>query len=348
MKLFDYSFLKTERISNNVLSLFIAIEKIQGLVMLNFKIYPEVFKNLEKIAKVQSIKASNAIEGIVTSDKRIKSLLNKEIKPINHDEEEIVGYRDALNEIHSNHEKYQFSESDILDFHKVLISYTGFDYGGEYKKEDNVIIEMLLDGTRRVRFKPTSAKETSNAMNQLILAYMEARDDSSIPRLLLIPCVILDFLCIHPFSDGNGRISRLLSLLLLYKNDYEVGKFVSFENQINNTKFEYYEALRLSSQNWNENNSDYIPFIESFLKSLHLTYIELNNRFSIVNEKKESKKDRIEKTLMKSKNPISRQEIYHLWPDISQETIKKTIKNLLNEEKIEKIGNFKDARYKRK
>ncbi len=184
-------------------------------------------------------------------------------------------------------------------------------------------------------------------MEQLINAYKIARDDNSIPKLLLISCVILDFLLIFPFQDGNERMSRLLSLLLLYKNDYNVGKFVSFEKQINNYVSEYYESIRLSSINWHENKNDYNPFIENFLESLQSCYVELNSRFKMVDGEKKNKKIRIKETIMRSIEPISRKEIHLVWPDISHETIKKVVKNLLNENKIKKIGNFKDARYKR-
>ena len=165
--------------------------------------------------------------------------------------------------------------------------------------------------------------------------------------VLLIPCVIFDFLCIQPFTEGNERISRLLSSLLLFRNEYNVGEYVSFEKQINNYKSEYYESIRLSSINWDDNSNDYNPFIENFLESLHSCHIELNSRFRIVDNEKKSKKIRIEETIKISWNPISRKEIHLVWPDISHETIKKVIKNLLNEQKIKKIGNFKDARYKR-
>ncbi len=151
-----------------------------------------------------------------------------------------------------------------------MMSFAGYEYGGQYKTDDNVILEIDADGNRCVRFRPTSASETPKAMEQLELAYLDARSDANINQLLLIPCVILDFLCIHPFRDGNGRMSRLLSLLLLYKNDFDAGKYVSFEEQINNYKTYYYEALRQSSAGWETNENSYFPFIENFLSTLYL------------------------------------------------------------------------------
>ena len=179
--------------------------------------YTQIFTELEAVAKVQSIKSSNAIEGIVTSDERIAAIVNQNSAPLNHNEAEIAGYRDALNEIHLGFEHIDFRERDILRLHEIMMSFAGYEYGGQYKTDDNVILEIDADGNRRVRFRPTPADETPKAMEQLELAYMEARSDANINQLLLIPCVILDFLCIHPFRDGNGRMSRLLSLLLLYK-----------------------------------------------------------------------------------------------------------------------------------
>lgn len=348
MKKFDYSFLLKDNIPSNIVSLLVAIEKTAIESNLYQEIYPVVFNNLQDIAIVQSVKASNAIEGIITTDKRIKAIVSQNVAPINHDEEEIAGYRDVLNTIHNDHAIYQMNEKDILEFHQQLIGYTGFSYGGKYKTEDNVIMETDKDGKRTVRFRPTKAIDTKESMEQLILAYMESRDNSNISRLLLIPCIILDFLCIHPFSDGNGRLSRLLSLFLLYKNNYDVGKYISFENIINTTKADYYHTLRLSSNDWHNNGNDYYPFIESFLKTLLTCYTDLNNRFEMINNKKLNKKSRIKEMIMSSRYPVSRKEIYEMWPDISQDTIKNVIKQLQKEDIIIKIGNFKDAKYQKK
>ena len=161
-----------------------------------------------------------------------------------------------------------FRQSDILRLHEMMMSFAGYEYGGQYKTDDNVILEIDANGNRRIRFRPTSASETPKAMEQLELAYLDARGNSNINQLLLIPCVILDFLCIHPFRDGNGRMSRLLSLLLLYKNGFDAGKYVSFEEQISNYKAYYYEALRQSSAGWETNENSYFPFIENFLSTL--------------------------------------------------------------------------------
>lgn len=234
--------------------------------------YAQVFTELESIAKVQSVKSSNAIEGIETSDERIHAIVNQNSAPLNHNEAEIAGYRDELNTIHLGYEHLDFRQSDLRRLHEMMMSIAGYEYGGQYKTDDNMILEVDAHGQRRIRFQPAPEAETPQAMEQLELAYMAARSDANISQLLLISCVILDFLCIHPFRDGNGRMSRLLSLLLLYKNGYDAGKYVSFEEQINNYKDYYYEALRQSSEGWAQNENSYFPFIENFLSMLYMCY----------------------------------------------------------------------------
>ena len=200
-------------------------------------------------------------------------------------------------------------------------------------------------GQRRVRFRPTPAAETSQAMEQLELAYLEARNDANINQLLLIPCVILDFLCIHPFRDGNGRMSRLLSLLLLYKNGYDAGKYVSFEEQINNYKAYYYEALRQSSEGWENNENSYFPFIENFLSTLYMCYKELDKRFAVVHGKKITKKARVEATVLNSLTPISKAEICRILPDVSPTTVEAVLGAMVKSGSIKRIGQARSARY---
>ena len=228
-----------------------------------------------------------------------------------------------------------------------MLSYSGYEFGGKYKSDDNVILEVDDEGNRKVRFRPTSAKETPKAMEQLILAYMDARSDSNINQLLLIPCVILDFLCIHPFRDGNGRMSRLLSLLLLYKNGFDAGKYVSFEEQINNYKSYYYESLEKSSEGWENNENTYIPFIENFLSMLYMCYKELDKRFSVVNSGKITKKARIEATILNSLTPLSKSEICNILPDVSPTTVEAVLGEVVKDGRVKLIGKSKASRYLR-
>ena len=225
------------------------------------------------------------------------------------------------------------------------MQFTGNGIGGHYKTDDNVILEIDADGKRKVRFRPTPARETPDAMEQLTLGYLDARNDANINQLLLIPCVILDFLCIHPFRDGNGRMSRLLSLLLLYKNGFDAGKYVSFEEQINNYKAYYYEALRQSSIGWESNENTYFPFIENFLSMLYMCYKELDKRFAVVHGKRITKKARIEATVLNSLTPISKAEICQILPDVSPTTVEAVLGAMVRTGSIQRVGSGRMTRY---
>ena len=345
MRKFDYSFLETEPIPSNIASMLFAIERNKSSANALKEKLPKVFANLVKIAKVQSVKASNAIEGIVTTDKRIESIVNEGIEPLNHDEKEIAGYRDALNRIHNDYDAIDIQLRQILLLHATLLEYAGTPSRGTLKSEDNVIAAKYPDGTRKVIYVPTPASETQAAMEQLELAFFEGRQNSNINRLLLIACYILDFLCVHPFMDGNGRMSRLLTLLLLYKSGYDVGKYVSLEYIINKDKNAYYQKLHESSTGWAENKNTYWPFIEYFLRTLLSAYNELSDRYNIIKDKKLSKAERIEETIKSTLGSITKEEIHKMWPDISYNTIELELSILLKENKIEKVGNTNGVSY---
>ncbi len=345
MRKFDYSFLSNGLLPANFINLTSYIASLKTMAGVRKEEYDKIFTELEAVAKVQSVKSSNAIEGIVTSDERIAAIVNQNSAPINHTEGEIAGYRDALNAIHLHHDTLEFRQSDILKLHETMMQMAGYAYGGQYKTSDNAIIEEDRGENRKNRFKPTPASQVWDAMEQLELAYMEARNNANINQLLLIPCVILDFLCIHPFRDGNGRMSRLLSLLLLYKNGYDVGKYISFEEQINNYKSYYYEALRKSSTGWHENQNTYIPFMENFLSMLYMCYKELDKRFSTIYGKKITKTARIEATVLNSLVPISKADICKILPDVSPTTIEAVLSKMIKDGQIKKIGQSKMTRY---
>ena len=306
--------------------------------------YPAVFTRLESIARVQSVKGSNAIEGIVTSEQRINEIVNQNSAPLDHNEAEIAGYRDALSLVHVNFADLDIRERDILRLHETMLSYAPVN-GGTYKRNDNVIMEVDKAGSRRMRFAPTLAKETPAMMEQLILAFMDARSNYSVNQLLLIPCFILDFLCIHPFDDGNGRMSRLLSVLLLYKNGFDGGRYISFEEQINKGKWDYYEALRLSSEGWHENANSYFPFIENFVATLLYCYKELDKRFAVVHAKKVNKRERVEATVLNSLLPISKQEICYVLPDVSPTTVEAALAAMVKNRIAEKVGTGRNTKY---
>ncbi|MBQ9279654.1 MAG: Fic family protein [Clostridia bacterium] len=345
MRKFDYSFLNNGLLPANLVNLTANISALKTMAGVRKDEFTQVFTELEAVARVQSIKSSNAIEGIVTSDERIAAIVNQNSAPLNHNEAEIAGYRDALNEIHLGYKHIDFRESDILRLHEIMMTFTGYEYGGQYKTDDNVILEVDSEGNRRIRFRPTPANETAKAMEQLVLAYMEARSNANINQLLLIPCVILDFLCIHPFRDGNGRMSRLLSLLLLYKSGFDAGKYVSFEEQINNYKAYYYESLRESSEGWDSNKNSYFPFIENFLSTLYMCYKELDKRFAVLNGKKITKTARIEATVLNSLTPLSKSEICKILPDVSPTTVEAVLGTMVKRGDIKRIGSGRATRY---
>lgn len=345
MRKFDYSFLDNGSLPAGLLNLTMNIASLKTMSGIRKSEYVRVFRELESVAKVQSVKNSNAIEGIVTSDERIAAIVNQNSAPLDHNEAEIAGYRDALNEIHTGFEHINFRRHDILRLHEILLSTAGYEYGGRYKTDDNVILEIDTTGNRKIRFSPVSATETESAMEQLELAYLDACGNSNINQILLIPCVILDFLCIHPFRDGNGRMSRLLSLLLLYKSGYDVGKYVSFEEQINNHKTAYYEALRQSSDGWHTNGNSYFPFIENFLSSLYMCYKELDKRFAVVHGKKITKTARIEATVLNSLTPLSKAEICKILPDVSPTTVEAVLGNMVKKGSIKRVGAGRASKY---
>jgi Fic family protein len=347
MRVFDYSFLDNGMLPAELVNIVSAIAELRERKNERKKNYPVIFTRLESIAKVQSVKGSNAIEGIVTSEQRIIEIVNQNSAPMNHNEAEIAGYRDALAFIHEGFDVLDVREHDILRLHEIMLSYTPID-GGQYKQSDNVIMEIAASGARRVRFTPIPAIETAVAMEQLILAYLEARSNYHVNQLLLVPCFVLDFLCIHPFLDGNGRMSRLLSLLLLYKNGFDAGKYISFEERINKGKGDYYEALRLSSEGWHDNQNSYFPFIENFITTLLLCYKELDKRFAAVNAKRLTKQQRVEETVTNSLLPISKQEICYVLLDVSPTTVEAALANMVKNGRAEKVGSGRSTKYIRK
>ena len=329
MRKFDYSFLNNGLLPASLVNLTANISSLKTMAGVRKDEYKQIFTELEAVAKVQSIKSSNAIEGIVTSDERIAAIVNQNSAPLNHNEAEIAGYRDALNEIHLGFEHIDFRNRDILRLHEMMMSFAGYEYGGQYKIDDNVILEIDSDGNRRVRFRPTPAAETPKAMEQLELAYLEACSDANVNQLLLIPCIILDFLCVHPFRDGNGRMSRLLSLLLLYKNGFDAGN----------------ESLRQSSDGWESGENSYFPFIENFLSMLYMCYKELDKRFAVVHGKKITKKARVEATILNSLTPLSKAEICKILPDVSPTTVEAVLGAMVKSGAIKRIGESRATRY---
>jgi len=346
MRIFDYSFLKVLTVNMDLLNTVSMIESLKERDSNRIVQFPTTYSNMESAARIQSVFGSNAIEGIFTSDDRLKDICMKKVKPKGHSENEIAGYRDALDLVHREYRSLDIDLPTIRLLHRITLSYTK-EGGGEWKTVDNIIGSRNEDGSINVVFRPVSAEDTPEAMEQLILAYRLAIQDSEINRLLLIPCFIQDFLSIHPFLDGNGRTSRLLSLLLLYKEGYDVGKYVSFENMTYRNRPEYYRSLSRSSKDWLEGKNDYMPFIRNFLGILLLCYKELDRRFATAVGAKTNKTSRIEYAVMNSLLPISKRELCENLPDISEAMVANVLRRLLEEGKIEKVGSGPATRYRR-
>ena len=305
----------------------------------------DVLDELLEIAKIQSTEASNRIEGMITTDDRLKLLVMNKTTPRSRSEREIAGCRDVLTTIHESYEYIPVRSGMILQLHRDLYKFSGLSIGGSFKSSDNVIAETLPDGTKRVRFQPVPAWETPEAMDSVCASINEALNDSELDDLLLIPMFILDFLCIHPFDDGNGRMSRLLTLLLLYRTGYQIGKFISIEKLIADSKTSYYEALQESSEHWHEGSNDYLPFVRYMLGVILAAYREFADRAEIMLEAGNSKFGRIRRIIRGTTGRITKTEIMAQCPDISQITIQRALKELLDSGDIIKIGGGRYTSY---
>ena len=295
-------------------------------------------KTLLEVALVQSTGASNRIEGIFTSDKRLEELVSQKAEPRNRSEQEIAGYREVLSTIYEGYEYINPRPNIILQLHRDLYSYSQGSAGGSYKNSDNVIAETDAEGHQKARFIPVPAFQTAEAMDELCRQFLEAWNTDKIDRLLLIPMFILDFLCIHPFNDGNGRMSRLLSLLLYYKAGYIVGKYVSMEMLIEKTKETYYEALQASSTGWHENENSYEPFLKYYLGITLKAYNEFESRVEHLKNRTLSKPERIKAMIDQKVGKITKKEIMDAHPDISKTTVERTLADLVKSEYIAKVG----------
>lgn len=305
----------------------------------------DILESMLKVAKIQSTGASNRIEGIYISEVRLNELVLEKAEPRNRDEQEIAGYREVLNTIHENYEFIVLKPNVILQLHRDLYTYSPFSNGGCFKNIDNVIEEVDIEGNRRIRFQPLPAYETPGAVESLCNEFLKAIEKSEVDPLLLISKYILDFLCIHPFNDGNGRMSRLLTLLLLYQNDYIVGKYVSMEMIIEKTKESYYETLQQSSVGWLEEKNNYAPFIKYYLGVILSAYKEFGSRVETIRNQGLNKTERIRYIFSNKVGKVTKSEIAALCPDISITTIEKALSDLLKEEYIIKVGGGRSTAY---
>ena len=319
------------------------INEFKGEQRLFVEAHKDELRELMEIAKVQSTESSNRIEGISTADDRLKNLVKSKTTPKNRDESEIAGYRDVLNTIHENYDYIPINSNYMLQLHRDLYKFIGNSSGGIFKTADNIIRETDADGNASVRFRPVAAWETPAAVDELCKAYKEAKEDAD--PLVLNMMFILDFLCIHPFNDGNGRMSRLLTLLLLYQSGFIVGKYISIEKIIEDSKETYYEVLQDSSINWHENTNDYKPFVNYMLGIIVGAYREFESRVKLLTNPKFSKPDRIREMIKNHIGTITKSELIEMNPDISVTTIQRTLADLLKRGEIEKIGGGRYTKY---
>ena len=332
--------------NNNIVNLISKIHEYKGKQSYLLDTKKDTLATLLKVAKIQSTSASNKIEGIYTSDKRINELVNKKLEPKNRNEEEIAGYRDVLSLIHENYNYIDITLNTILQLHRDLYKYTGYSYGGKFKNSQNYIEETNENGEKKIRFVPLSPVETPIAIQELCENYNQMVNNEYCDLLILIPIFILDFVSIHPFNDGNGRMSRLLTLLLLYKADYIVGKYISIEKIIEDTKDSYYDTLEKSSISWHNNQNDYSYFVEYYLGIILNAYKELDSKLNIVDHKRITSYDRITNIFKENIIPIDKAFIINKCPDLSETTIERLLNILLKEEKIIKISNGRYTKYK--
>lgn len=345
MHLFDYKERPKDLLTPEVVSLLGALRERKGRQDLYVEAKSDVLACLLEVAKVQSTGASNRIEGIFTSDERLAALVKEKAEPRNRSEEEIAGYREVLALIHESYEYIVPKVSILLQLHRNLYSFSSASRGGMFKTTDNVIAETGADGQQTVRFCPVPAFLTEDAVERLCTAYNEAIEEKRYDPLLLSMLFVLDFLCIHPFSDGNGRMSRLLTLLLLYRSGFIVGKYISVEMLIEKSKEQYYETLRESSQGWHDNEDSPLPFVRYMLSMLVKAYDEFEQRVEHLAFRRMPKGERIREIVSRQLGKITKREIMQLAPDVSETTIENTLAEMLAEGMIEKVGKARATGY---
>lgn len=340
---YKYKTVADTLLTADIVSMLTKIHEYKGEQNLFIEAKSDILTKLVEIAKIQSTESSNKIEGIYTSDERIKKLITDKTTPRNRDEQEIAGYRDVLSTIHDNFDFIPPKSTMILQLHRDLYKFSGSESGGKFKTGDNIIAETDSEGNRFVRFKPVSALETPDEIDRLCENFEREITGEQVDPLLLIPMFILDFLCIHPFNDGNGRMSRLLTLLLLYRSGYIVGKYISIEKLIEETKDTYYDALQRSSTNWHENNNDYAPFARYMLGILLGAYREFETRVKTFVGV--SKNDRIREILRETLGKITKKELLEKCPDISKITVERTLREMVQSGEIIKISGGRYTAY---
>lgn len=346
MRAFNYSEIKNQKWDSDILSLIAAIYKEAGKQEMYLKQRPEELEKLVEIAKIQSTEASNAIEGIVTTSTRIRQLVEEKTVPQNRDEQEIAGYRDVLNIIHENFDAIPISQRYILQLHKILYSHMNNPMAGKTKSVQNYISATYPDGHVETLFTPLAPYETPEALDKICEEYNRVIGNMEVEPLIVVPIFIHDFLCIHPFNDGNGRMSRLLTTLLLYRNGFYVGKYISLEAKIAKNKDLYYNALGRSQDGWHEGMEDVVPFIKYLLGIVLSAYKDFEERFALV-ETKRSALEMVRCATMNKLGRFTKQDIRELCPSLSISSIEGALRKLVESGELKREGVGKNICYYR-
>lgn len=338
MRVFDYTEAPATLLTPEITRLLSAIHEHKGKQELLLSAKKDSLAVLGRIARIQSVESSNRIEGIFTSERRVRELASGKTTPESRDEEEIAGYRDALALIHESHDYIDITPNNILQLHAIIYKHTASSMGGHYKIGDNAIVEIGADGRQVERFRPIPAVATPDAMDSLCDAYRDALGAGTYDPLLLTCMFVLDFTCIHPFNDGNGRMSRLLTLLALYRAGYLVGKYVSIEEAIEHSKTSYYETLKASSVGWNRGENDYEPFIRYLLGVMLGACEDFESRIANVETHAKSKPERVAAVFERKLGKVTKANILAECPDISETTVERALHDMLAAGRIEKVG----------
>ena len=346
MREFHYAAIREQKWDSEILGLIAAIYKEAGKQEMYLKQRPEELEKLVEIAKIQSTEASNAIEGIVTTSTRIRQLVEEKTTPRNRDEQEIAGYRDALSVIHENFDVIPITRNYILQLHKILYSHMNNPMAGQTKSVQNYISATYPDGHTETLFTPLAPFETPDALDSICNEYNRAIGNLEAEPLILIPVFIHDFLCIHPFNDGNGRMSRLLTTLLLYRSGFYVGKYISLEAKIAKNKDLYYDALRQSQTGWHDGKEDAIPFIKYLLGTVLSAYRDFEDRFSLV-EKKQSALEMVNQATLYKIGRFTKQDIRELCPSLSVSSVEGALRKLVASGELAREGSGKSTCYYR-
>lgn len=349
MREFYYRKLAARTWDNEILSYVAKIHEHKGRQELFLRQKPVELNRLIEIAKIQSTESSNRIEGIVTTNPRLKQLMSDKTTPHNRDEEEILGYRNVLNLVHENYDMIPVRPSYILQMHRDLLKYTSFSYGGSFKTTPNEIDMTLASGKRVTLFRPLEPYETPDAIQNICDSYQKELSLGEIDPLILIPCFILDFLCVHPFNDGNGRMSRLLTLLLLYRSGYVVGQYISIEKAIADTKDTYYKVLAQADQNWHIGENDPKPFIKYMLGIILGCYRDFEERLTLAERSgyKSNSYDIVREYVMTHIGTFTKQNALEGCPSLGSSSVEAALKKLVQEGIITRLGSGRKTHYVR-